>query len=317
MCFGREDVCRGLSTDNPSNCRGRAQMRRHRSIHQRLITENHGHGWISPRTLNRDRDVVYFLPLPGRRPSGVNSIPVFFELQCSTGTPLPLAAIENLQVRIHFLGFALIPHRHLDLLTNNEGLVEFAVFRVPGLELFQRLRIFPFGSLGYPLDFSLIGRPQLEQLCWDGRIFGVTRRPGQGKQEEENACHHFHRILKAPRTHEEVKCNRVQGSLFEKEFPLFTLSPFGPKALCSVQARRPQTARDFLFHPLGSLPAEGPGSVGVRGEVGGVQGHRGQELPEFSLGVNVFQAKRDGFAGNGPKNRTIRARRFAPARFRF
>ncbi len=24
------------------------------------------------------------------------------------------------------------------------------------------------------------------------------------------------------------------------------------------------TARDFLFHPLGSLPAEGPGSVGVR-----------------------------------------------------
>ena len=33
-------------------------------------------------------------------------------------------------------------------------------------------------------------------------------------------------------------------------------------------------ARNFLFHPLGSLPAEGPGSEGVRGEVGGIQGHR-------------------------------------------
>jgi len=28
-------------------------------------------------------------------------------------------------------------------------------------------------------------------------------------------------------------------------------------------------ARNFLFHPLRSLPAKGPGSEGVRGEVGG------------------------------------------------
>ena len=39
-------------------------------------------------------------------------------------------------------------------------------------------------------------------------------------------------------------------------------------------------ARNFLFHPLGSLPAEGPGSEGVRGEVGGIQGHRRLESPD-------------------------------------
>jgi|688.fasta_scaffold971691_1 hypothetical protein len=32
-------------------------------------------------------------------------------------------------------------------------------------------------------------------------------------------------------------------------------------------------ARNFLSHPLGYLPAEGPESVGVRGAVGEVQGH--------------------------------------------
>jgi len=41
-------------------------------------------------------------------------------------------------------------------------------------------------------------------------------------------------------------------------------------------------ARDFLFHPLGTQPAEGPGSEGVRGEVGEVQGHHGQESPDLA-----------------------------------
>jgi hypothetical protein len=49
-----------------------------------------------------------------------------------------------------------------------------------------------------------------------------------------------------------------------------------------LQALSSATAKDFLFQPLGSLPAEGPGSEGVRGEAGGVQGHRGQESPDLA-----------------------------------
>lgn len=54
-------------------------------------------------------------------------------------------------------------------------------------------------------------------------------------------------------------------------------------------------ARNFLFHSHVSLPAEGPGSEGVRGEVGGAQDHRGQESPESGPQVNDFPA---GFAGS-------------------
>jgi len=49
-----------------------------------------------------------------------------------------------------------------------------------------------------------------------------------------------------------------------------------------IEALNAVIAKNFLFHPLGALPAEGPGSAGVRGEVGGVQGHRGQESPDLA-----------------------------------
>jgi len=48
-------------------------------------------------------------------------------------------------------------------------------------------------------------------------------------------------------------------------------------------------ARNFLFHPFDLLPAEGPGLDGVRGEVGEVQGHHGQESPDSAECVNDFQ----------------------------
>jgi hypothetical protein len=41
-------------------------------------------------------------------------------------------------------------------------------------------------------------------------------------------------------------------------------------------------AGDVLFHPFGSLLAEGPGSEEVRGEGGEVQDHRGQESPDLA-----------------------------------
>jgi hypothetical protein len=59
------------------------------------------------------------------------------------------------------------------------------------------------------------------------------------------------------------------------------------------------TARNSLFHPLGSLPAEPPGLVGIRPEVAGVEGHLRHGSPESGRGVNVFQAKRNLFADRG------------------